>query len=98
MAKTSTCKGVYYRKDNPNKPWTVRVFKMFKTHWDALRCQRFILRTLGVKGRVSLHKSSVQQRHKKPWEFVLQACYETEYGARCKREDWVSCLELFGYF
>ena len=62
------------------------------------RVDRFIEKTFGVKGRIALHKSSVQKGHKKPWEFVLQASYESEYGAKCKREDWLKCLELFEYF
>ena len=98
MAKTSLYKGVYYRKDNPNKPWCVRVFKMFKTHWEAQRCLRFIEKTFGVKGRISLHKSSVQRGEDKAWEFVLQRCYETQYGAFYKRLDWEHYLEIFDDF
>ncbi len=71
---------------------------MFKTYWGARRCQKFIEKTFGVKGRIALHKSSVQQKHKKPWEYVLQACYETPHGAYYKRLDWLRYLEIYGKF
>ena len=65
--KTSLYEGVYYRKDNPNKPWTARLIKMFKTSREAYRFLRQFRKRYSQMGRVNLHKSSMERNEDKPW-------------------------------
>ena len=90
--KTSLYEGVYYRKDNPNKPWTARLFKMFKTSKEAYVYLRHFRKRYPNMGRVCLHKSSVQRQEDKPWELVIQRSYQLEYNAYVATLEWFKWL------
>lgn len=90
--KTSIYEGVYYRKDNPNKPWTARLFKMFKTSREAYRFLRHFRKRYPHLGRVNLHKSSMEKNADKPWELVIQRTFQLEYNAYVERLKWFNWL------
>ena len=80
--------GVYYRKDNPNKPYTVRLFKMCKSKAEARKYLKDAHRFTEGSCRIALHKSSVQRYAKKAWEFVVQATFRHLWEALFFRAIW----------
>lgn len=80
--------GVYYRKDNPNKPYTVRLFKMCKSKAEARKYLKYAHRFDKGSCRIALHKSSAQRYEKKAWEFVVQATFRHLWEAALLRAFW----------
>ena len=80
--------GVYYRKDNPNKPYTVRLFKMCKSKAEARKYLKYAHKFYQGSCRIALHKSSVQRYDKKAWEFVVQATFRDLWEATFLRAIW----------
>lgn len=80
--------GVYYRKDNPNKPYTVRLFKMCKSKAEAKKYLKYAHKFFEGSCRIALHKSSVQRFEKKAWEFVVQATFRHLWEATFLRAIW----------
>ena len=80
---------MYYRKDNPNKPYTVRLFKMCKSKAEARKYLKYAYAFPKGSCRIALHKSSAQRYEKKTWEFVVQATWKHLWEASLLRLLWV---------
>lgn len=80
--------GVYFRKDNPNKPYTARLFKMCKSKAEAKRYLKYAGTFVNSSCRIALHKSSAQRYEKRAWEFVVQATFKHLWEAHLHRSMW----------
>ena len=85
--------GVYYRKDNPNKPYTVRLFKMCKSKAEARKYLKYAHRFDKGSCRIALHKSSAQKYDKKACEFVVEATFRHLGEATLLRGGWSEKIE-----